>query len=216
MSPSLSRNDPEHSISSVGTGRHVRTYSPVRSPVISLFDDQAALPTGWPFTAAGARNSTRVSLPPVSDNVWSEPSSWSSSAMTPNAVPAMPKSNATTAIPFMSFLPRLSWIHPGPEADPIRGTGAIARRRPAPAGAESAQLAERALARILVLAPAEELRSVADPAPAHVVEAHLHDQLRPQRHPLELSVRGPAARIGGPALAGLVRGKLVPQLPFLL
>src|SRR5215211_31746 len=78
------------------------------------------------------------------------------------------------------------------------------------------QLLEGALARLLVLAPAQQLGPVADAARAHVVEADLDHQLRPQRDPLELPVRRPAARIGGAPLARLVRLERRSQLPFLL
>ena len=45
--------------------------------------------------------------------------------------------------------------------------------------ARRAQLAPRAVARLLVLAPADELRAVAEAVALHLVVAHLDDELRP-------------------------------------
>src|SRR6476620_5068765 len=79
-----------------------------------------------------------------------------------------------------------------------------------------AQLPEGALARVLVVPPAQELRPVADTPRAHVVETHLDDQLGSKRHPLELPVGLPAKGVGGPALAALILSELLAQLPLLL
>ena len=105
-----------------------------------------------------------------------------------------------------------------PEGRPHRQRGVAGRPRtrssrvgpPAatPGGSRSAQLVEQALARRLVLAPAEDLRAVADPPVARVVVADLDDQLGPQRDPLELALGLPAARLAAAALAGLVGGQL--------
>jgi len=58
------------------------------------------------------------------------------------------------------------------------------------------ELLDRAVGGRLVLTPPQDLRAVADPAGADVVEAHLDDQLWPQRNPLEVATGGPAARVG--------------------
>ena len=76
----------------------------------------------------------------------------------------------------------------------------------------SGQLVDRALRGRLVVAPAHDLRAVADAPVADVVVDDLDDELRPQRDPFELAVGGPAARIAAAALAGLVRCELGDQL----
>src|SRR5205807_40579 len=78
-----------------------------------------------------------------------------------------------------------------------------ARRRPPPAHTRArrtgdvsgAKLLHPALPRSLVVAPAHELRAVADPVAGDVVERHLADQLGPQPIPGELLVGFPAARL---------------------
>ena len=62
-------------------------------------------------------------------------------------------------------------------------------------------LAPRAVARVLVLAPADELRAVAEAVALHLVVAHLDDELRPQPRLLELaaSPTGSAPRSAGRA-----------------
>ena len=90
-----------------------------------------------------------------------------------------------------------------------------ARLGSAPAAAierELLQLIDRALARRLVLAPAHDLRAVADAPVADVVVADLDDELGAQRDPLEVAVGGPAARLAAAALAGLVGRELAEQL----
>ena len=59
------------------------------------------------------------------------------------------------------------------------------------------QLVDRALARLLVLAPALELRAVADAAAADVVERHLGDELRAARA-IHSSSRPASQRLGSP------------------
>ena len=57
---------------------------------------------------------------------------------------------------------------------------------------------------------------MADAPAAHVVEAHLDDELGAQRDPLQLAVGRPAARVGRAALAGLVGRELCDQLALAL
>src|SRR5439155_7550260 len=78
-----------------------------------------------------------------------------------------------------------------------------------------AQLVELALLRRLVVAPALELRSVADAVARDVVELDLADELRSQPLPHELLLRLPAARLAGAALAGAVRLEQLEQLSLL-
>src|SRR5262245_35083490 len=82
-----------------------------------------------------------------------------------------------------------------------------------PSGVE---LLEAAVGRILVLAPAQHLGPVADPAGAHMVETHLDHELRAQADPLEIAVGRPAARLGRAALAGFVRPQPADQVALLL
>src|SRR5579864_1646553 len=56
------------------------------------------------------------------------------------------------------------------------------------------QLAPRAVARILVVAPADELRAVPEPRALHLVVAHLDDELGLHARLLELA-RSPAIRL---------------------
>src|SRR5689334_13196381 len=67
------------------------------------------------------------------------------------------------------------------------------------------ELVDPAARRIAVVAPPLQLRAVADPMAAAVVEADLRDQLRPQGAPLEVAVGGPPAGRPGAALAALER-----------
>src|ERR1700742_4913505 len=60
-------------------------------------------------------------------------------------------------------------------------------------------LRQRAVARRLVLAPAQDLGAVADAPVGCMVERDLDDELRAQRDPLELLFGLPAARIAVPA-----------------
>src|SRR5579863_1777295 len=85
-----------------------------------------------------------------------------------------------------------------------------------PPVAPSVQLVDRALARRLVLAPANDLRAVANPPVADVVVADLDNQLRPKLDPFELAVGGPAARLTAAASAGLKRRQLSAQLALAL
>src|SRR5260370_9359269 len=62
-------------------------------------------------------------------------------------------------------------------------------------------LLERALTRRLVRTPSQQPGAVAEPAAAHVIVAHLADQLRAQRLPLAGTLSAPPARPPGP-LAG--------------
>ena len=59
------------------------------------------------------------------------------------------------------------------------------------------QLAPRAVPRLLVLAPADQLRAVAEAVALHLVVAHLDHQLRPERRLLELA-RSPPVRLREP------------------
>ena len=70
--------------------------------------------------------------------------------------------------------------------------------------------------RLLVVAPADDLRAVADAPVGDVVEGDLDDQLRPQVDPLEVAVGRPAAGVGRAALAGRVRLEDRDQLALLL
>src|SRR5205085_9836506 len=65
------------------------------------------------------------------------------------------------------------------------------------------------------LAPAAKLGAVADALRRDVVEVDLHDELGPQGDPLQLLAGAPAARVGGAALAALVRGEEADQPPLL-
>src|SRR6188508_879416 len=56
-----------------------------------------------------------------------------------------------------------------------------------PRGYLTFQLVDRAGPRVLVVAPAEDLRAVADPAGADVVEGDLDDELGSQRDPLKVA-----------------------------
>ena len=76
------------------------------------------------------------------------------------------------------------------------------------------QCREQALARIFVVPEPPEPRPVPDPARRSVVVADFDHQLRPQRHPLEVAAAGPAARLGGAALARLQRCEQRPHAPF--
>src|SRR3954452_10010759 len=59
--------------------------------------------------------------------------------------------------------------------------------------ASAVELVQRARLGRLVVAPAQDLRVVADAPVAHVVERDLDDQLRPQRDPREVLPLRPAA-----------------------
>src|SRR5204863_7057109 len=78
------------------------------------------------------------------------------------------------------------------------------------------ELLECALGWLLVLSPAEELGAVADAAGAHVVEAHLDNELGPYGDPLEVAFVCPPAWIARAALAGLIWGELCAKLALLL
>src|SRR5205823_116231 len=90
-----------------------------------------------------------------------------------------------------------------------------APRRPSAARARTAgcrapppllrELVERALARVLVVAPATQPGAVTDAPRGDVVEVDLDDQLRTQRDPLQIPAGAPATRIAAAALAGLER-----------
>ena len=67
----------------------------------------------------------------------------------------------------------------------------------------------------LVLAPAQDLRPVADATAAGVVERDLDDQLGAERDPLEVLLALPAAGIAVAPLAGLVRRELAHERPLL-
>src|SRR4051794_2628392 len=90
------------------------------------------------------------------------------------------------------------------------------RPPPAPGGSSPPQLLQRALARLLVLAPAHELRAVADAVARDVIEVHLDHELRTQALPDELLVRLPAARLAAAALAGPVGLEETDELALLL
>ena len=76
-------------------------------------------------------------------------------------------------------------------------------------------LAEQALPRRLVGAPAQDLRAVTDPSAALVVELDLDHQLGPQRDPLELLLVLPAARVAVAALTRRKRREPLDQLTLL-
>src|SRR3954453_13836843 len=99
-----------------------------------------------------------------------------------------------------------------------RGRSRAVRHRPpaAPAGPSAPQLLQRALARLLVLAPAHELGPVPDPVARDVVEVDLDDQLWAQALPDELFLRLPAARLAAAAFAGPVGLEDLEELPLLL
>src|SRR5919107_4743506 len=73
-----------------------------------------------------------------------------------------------------------------------------------------------ALVRVLVVAPAHELRAVAYAVAGDVVEPDLYDQLRTETLPDELLLGLPAAGLARPALAGAVGLEQLDQLAFLL
>src|SRR2546423_13110385 len=95
-----------------------------------------------------------------------------------------------------------------------RPPGALRRRPPWPAGRSGSQLFQRALARVLVIAPAHELRTVADAVACDVVERDLADELGPQPLPDQLLVRLPAARppAAAPEGPGRLPGRGPPAL----
>src|SRR5262249_29153725 len=99
---------------------------------------------------------------------------------------------------------------------PLGERRAHRRRPPGVAAASGAELVQRALAGLLVVAEAQDLRPVADPPTAHVVEGHLDDQLRAQLDPLELAPGAPAARLAGAPPAGLEPGEHRRKLALLL
>src|SRR6202034_2548844 len=78
-----------------------------------------------------------------------------------------------------------------------------------------AQLVVAALAWRLVLAPAQDLRAVADAPVADVVIADLDDELGAQLDPLEVAVCAPAARLAAAARPGLVGPQALEQLALL-
>src|SRR4051794_8434999 len=78
------------------------------------------------------------------------------------------------------------------------------------------ELVHRALARLLVLAPALELRPVADAVARDVVERDLAHELRPEPLPHELLVGLPAGRLARAPLPGAVRLEEAEQLALLL
>ena len=88
--------------------------------------------------------------------------------------------------------------------------------QPRTQAAHESSWSSRHSARRLVVAPAQDLRPVADAPGRDVVEADLDHELGPQRDPLEVAVGRPAARVGRAALAGLVRGQRLDQLALLL
>src|SRR4051794_4383951 len=117
------------------------------------------------------------------------------------------------------------WRHPADSRslEPTRQlpSGVVAPSAEPTSGARAApeklavELVDRALARRLVVAPALDLRPVADPPGGDVVERDLHHQLGPQQDPFELVRRPPARGLACPALAGLVRPQLLHQLALL-
>src|SRR5919112_5084123 len=74
------------------------------------------------------------------------------------------------------------------------------------------ELVEPALLGRLVVAPAHDLRAVADAPVADVVVADLDDELGPQRDPFEVAAVRPARRLAAAALAGLVGRQLADEL----
>src|ERR1700684_1297191 len=107
-------------------------------------------------------------------------------------------SSATVAVGASSSLIRSAYLVGG-------GTDQIPR-------GSAGELVECALARGLILAPAPQLRAMADASGRDVVEVDLNDELGTQRHPLEVAVGAPAARISGAALTGLIGSEEVDQL----
>src|SRR5215204_1483635 len=85
-----------------------------------------------------------------------------------------------------------------------------------PSAALLVQLIHGAVARVLVLAPAQDLRPVADALVARVVEGDFDDELRAQDHALELALAVPAARLAREALARLVGAEEGGELALLL
>src|SRR3954471_20776609 len=78
------------------------------------------------------------------------------------------------------------------------------------------QLLHRALGRLLVVAPALDLRAVADAVVGDVVEGHFDDELGAQADPFEVAAGRPARGAAGAALAGLVGRQASRQLALLL
>src|SRR5439155_20163706 len=78
------------------------------------------------------------------------------------------------------------------------------------------ELVHRARLRGLVLAPALNLRPVADAPVGDVIERDLDHQLGAQGDPFEVAPLGPAAGLAAPALAGLVGREDVDQPALLL
>ena len=70
-----------------------------------------------------------------------------------------------------------------------------ATRRPRPRPRGRAELAPGAVARVLVVAPAQQLRPVAEAVALHLVVAHLDHELGPDARLLELAA-APAVRLG--------------------
>src|SRR6478672_11263576 len=92
----------------------------------------------------------------------------------------------------------------------------LERSAPPGAGRSALQLVHPAVTRVLVVAPAQELRPVADALVAGVVEGDLDDELRSHHRAVHLARGVPAARLGAKALAGLVGGEEGRQLALLL
>src|ERR1019366_307733 len=82
-------------------------------------------------------------------------------------------------------------------------------------GHSRAELIEGALRRRLVLAQASELGAMADAPGGDVVEVDLDHQLGAQADPLEILAGAPAAGVGRPALARLIRYEISDE-PLLL
>src|ERR1700722_15014461 len=76
-------------------------------------------------------------------------------------------------------------------------------------------LRQRAVARGLVLAPAEDLGAMPDAAVGRVVKRDLEEDRAPQRDPLNLLLGLPAARVAVAADAGLIRRQPIDQRPLL-
>ena len=110
---------------------------------------------------------------------------------------------------------------------PVRARGGAAARAASSASeattrerrqrsAHAPRSCEPALLRLLVLAPAHELRAVADPVAGDVVEVDLDHELQAQALPHELFVGLPAARLPMALLAGAVGLEEAQQLALLL
>src|SRR4051794_36456965 len=100
-----------------------------------------------------------------------------------------------------------------------RPPAAVSRRLRAPAGRSGlspSELLHRALTRLFVLAPANELGAVADAVARDVVKVDLDHEFGPQPLPHELLVGLPATRLAAAALAGAVRLEEADQLTLLL